>query len=209
MISEMLEDKNLHDLNISADQRKCLQELTDRLKDITLRIEELDRQEGGVIGDSELSRDERRALGISRHILVNEQKDIENRILDILNNGHSLSSEEPPGGTELEQPGLKEDIGVRVEGIIPGIEEGGISGITSITPFYPEEKPGLKEKVKRATFKFHVRSFKVCPTCGARVPANFRICGRCGTKLPNSCPYCGADIPEGMTYCGRCGRKIF
>ncbi|MCK4614145.1 MAG: zinc ribbon domain-containing protein [Thermoplasmata archaeon] len=207
MIPEMLEDKNPHDFNISADQKKCLQELVERLKDITLRIEGLDRREGRVIGDSEQSEDERRALDISRCVLVNEQKDIENRISDILNNGHSLASEEPPGvGTDLEPPMLEEDVGVSAEGTLPGMEEKAISGII---PFYPEEKTELKGGVKKALFKFHVRSFKVCHTCSARVPANFRICGRCGTKLENFCPYCSADVPEGMAYCGKCGRRIF
>jgi len=205
MRNELMKEGNYDNLDISAGEKRELQRLIEELKEITNRIEELDDRELSLKGSNEISEDERRAINVSRTILLNQQKNIEARITEILNNGTNIQQ-------MAATPQKKEDgyASLRAEVESPAGE--GAGGLISEgIQLVPVERtaPPVKEHVKKPSFKFHVRSFKVCPNCGARVPANFRICGRCGTKLLNFCPYCGAQVPEGMAYCGKCGRRIF
>ncbi len=207
MRNELMKEENYDNLDIPAGEKRELQRLIEELKEITERIEALDDREVSMNGRNEVSEDERRAINVSRTILLNQQKNIEKRITEILNNGTKI--------LQMETTPQKKDHGyasLRAEVESPAGE--GAGGLISEgIQLVPVERnvPSVKEKehVKKPSFKFHVRSFKVCPNCGARVPANFRICGRCGTKLLNFCPYCGAQVPEGMAYCGKCGRRIF
>lgn len=105
MISDILEQQKPHDLDLSLDQRKHMQDLIDRLKEITQMIEELDRQEERVQGNSSSSRDQMRAINISRIVYVNEQKDIERKLGTIVNSappGPDPSSSLPTPSNELE-----------------------------------------------------------------------------------------------------------
>ena len=199
MISEQLGNRNPDDLNIPADQKKFIQKLLERLQNITLKIEDLDNREAKVEGNAEFSRDELRALNISRSVFVNEQKDIEKQISELLKTSLSSSDDGRSKTTaDFSRTELKEEKSENIGRVLPRIEKP-----------RREDIPILKkEKVKKPSFKFHVRSFKICPKCEARVPANFMICGRCGTKLQNFCPHCDTVVPEGVIFCGKCGKKI-
>lgn len=216
MISNLMEDHNTDDFNISTAHKAILQQLVEKLKDITLRIEELDTREERILGESEGSQDERRAINISRTIHVNEQKDIENKISEIItktktikdnprkNETPAVPTPSPPTPPQHQQlhDQTKSDVGLLEP--LRDIEETVLSLIPSVEIKAESSSP----KRKAPSFKFHVRSFKICYRCNARLPANFRICGRCGSKLQNICPHCASEVPSGVAFCGKCGRKI-
>lgn len=229
-----MEDNNTDDFNITTAHKAILQQLVEKLKDITLRIEELDTREDRILGESEGSQDERRAINISRTIHVNEQKEIENKISEIIsrtktanniprnaidinekNIDHSGNNDppiaptpSPPSTPQYQQPQdqTKSDDGLLEP--LREIEEAVLSFIPSVEIKATISDPKPASKRKPPSFKFHVRSFKICYKCNARLPANFRICGRCGSKLQNICPHCASEVPSGVAFCGKCGRKI-
>ena len=45
----------------------------------------------------------------------------------------------------------------------------------------------------------------VCPKCNAKLPAGSKFCGNCGAKLVNTCVKCGAELPAGAKFCNNCG----
>ena len=61
---------------------------------------------------------------------------------------------------------------------------------------------------------------RICPNCGAKVPADAKFCTACGAKLapvapaapamvrPTACPKCGAAIPAEAKFCTGCGWKV-
>lgn len=55
---------------------------------------------------------------------------------------------------------------------------------------------------------------KLCPNCGAQVPANAKFCTNCGNKFeeqppkPSFCPECGGKIEGEQKFCPHCGHKL-
>lgn len=192
---------------LTTDQRKCMKGLVEQLREITLKIEELDAQEERIQGDSSANRDQLRAINITRIVHVNQQKDLEKQLDDVLN--------ACPPEPEPEPVVESQEIHVELDPVSTSQKEAHVE----LTPVQkPESEPKRipqirrvpphKEEEKKSRFKFNVLSFKICPVCDARVPANFRTCGRCATKLDNFCPHCASAVPHGVTFCGRCGKKI-
>lgn len=224
MIAESIEAEATDDIHMTPDQKKCVQELIEKLKQITRKIEELDDQEQKILGESEGSNDQRRAINISRAVFVNEQKEVENKLSNILDSCEPMKS----SGTDLsgsgedtsrEEPTI-ELISNRPEGFHkesstdnnPETSDRDRSDDIEMIPATPKQRsqePGQWRKAsQKAMPEYHVLSFKICPVCGARVPANFRICGRCATRLQSFCPHCSAAVPDGVAFCGKCGKKI-
>jgi len=59
------------------------------------------------------------------------------------------------------------------------------------------------------------KNVKLCPGCGATVPADKKFCPGCGTQLPETtvaqsalCPACGKQNTVGMKFCDACGAKL-
>ncbi len=69
------------------------------------------------------------------------------------------------------------------------------------------------------------KAYKICPYCGARIPAKAKYCPKCGREQPPLtqptqpsppiqqtgyiiCPYCGARIPAKAKFCPKCGAKL-
>jgi len=224
MIADPFEADTTDDIHMTPDQKKCVQELIDKLKQITRKIEELDEQEEKILGESEGSNDQRRAINISRAVFVNEQKEIENKLSNILDECRPLPSTEPVPSESRKEASVQEPtievISNRPEVIAGKPSAGGnpeASGrdrtaTLEVIPSTPQQKSaesGQWRKASQAAMpEYHVLSFKICPVCGARVPANFRICGRCATRLQSFCPHCSAAVPEGVSFCGKCGKKI-
>lgn len=56
--------------------------------------------------------------------------------------------------------------------------------------------------------------YKICPSCGEEVPANYETCPYCNTKLPEYtaevrvCPHCGAKNKTLNFYCENCGKEM-
>jgi membrane protease subunit (stomatin/prohibitin family) len=52
----------------------------------------------------------------------------------------------------------------------------------------------------------------ICPSCGAKNPANIKFCGNCGGSLAppakTTCPNCKAEVPANMKFCGNCGADL-
>ncbi len=242
MNPDVLNGKNPEDLHLTQSQRTGMALLIDRLKEITLKIEELDQKEEAVQGDSTSSRDQLRAFNISRTVYVNEQKGIEKKLSDLLlspppetesppespsNPSQSRSpspSESPSSVSSGEREISHGSISMEKKDSDPSIKkdesEGtNMDGILEMVPVSKQKKErnqaASREQMdepqietKKPRFKFNVLSFKMCPVCDARVPANYRTCGRCGTKLQNFCPHCTAAVPSGVSFCGKCGKKI-
>jgi len=229
MNPEIFEQKMHQENTLSSHQRRCMQDLIVKLKEITLKIEELDEQEDKIGGDSPGARDQLRAINISRIVYVNQQKDLEEQLSDIINS----CPPEPPM-EKAEEICLDDDLEIIPVASVPELQrESDIleqehsgsspepspeySSQPSRDPF-PEPSPSQPKEaapsqtqepgVKKPRFKFNVLSFIICPTCDARLPANFRTCGRCGTKLQNFCPHCSAAVPGGVAFCGKCGKRI-
>lgn len=63
-----------------------------------------------------------------------------------------------------------------------------------------------------------IKNVRVCPDCGAQVPANAQFCNGCGRKLESLtaetpqrqlfCPECGGKLDEGSVFCPNCGHKL-
>ena len=210
MNPDLLEQQMHQDPSITAHQRRCMQEFISRLKEITKKIEELDDQEDRIQGDSPGARDRLRAINISRIVYVNQQKDLEEKLSDIVNSCPSEPVEDTteicldddldiiPVAPSFDQPEELEVLQPDVE--IPSVEP------SRQQPAQPQ--PVQEIGVKKPRFKFEVLSYNMCPSCDARVPANYRTCGRCGTKLQNFCPHCSAVVPGGLAFCGKCGKPI-
>ena len=55
---------------------------------------------------------------------------------------------------------------------------------------------------------------KLCPECGAQVPANAKFCTNCGHKFEQQapktsfCPECGEKIEGDPKFCPHCGHKL-
>ena len=207
MNSQLIEAAGSLITDLTHGQRELVQNLLSLLKDVTLRVEMLDIREEKIYGNSESSEDERRAINVSRSILVNEQKDIEDRMsctltdLGFSKNGNNIASEsldiiENVKESTAYEPPTPKDLYLEPT-TQPQVES-------------PKKKTSswAETSKKQAEKTFHVLSFKICVKCSARVPANFRICGRCGSKLKNACPHCGGAVPANMAFCGKCGRKI-
>lgn len=210
MNPDVLEQQIHQDPTITTYQRRCMQDLISRLKEITHKIEELDDQEDKVQGDSPGARDQLRAINISRIVYVNQQKDLEEKLSDLLNSCPPEPEEEPKDIC------LDSDLDVipvaqtREHQGQPSVRRSGIQKppVEHSRPRNAQPQPVQEIETKKPRFKFNVLSFTICPTCDARVPANFRTCGRCGTKLQNFCPHCSAAVPGGVAFCGKCGKRI-
>ena len=287
MTSDLNEEGSSLDLPLSPKQKQCARDLIERLRQVTLKIEELDTREEKIIGDTEVSDDQRRAINISRVVFVNEQKDLERKLSDVIN---SCPEEEPPASTppSIQTPTqLPSPPPIQIPSSLPILtptrKPAPNDPIPALAPTQKHSTPGpnpetnrnepksqeltletiqlrrtnrsrpdpapqkqhadtgselelelhpttppvvLSEKSpsprrsrrkkstdtvpgsKKSNFTYNVLSFKICPICSARLPANFRICGRCGTRLENSCPHCSATVPEGISFCGKCGKQI-
>ncbi len=54
----------------------------------------------------------------------------------------------------------------------------------------------------------------ICPSCGAKNPADAKFCQNCGkplsAKQPETidCPYCKAQIPKDSKFCPNCGKPL-
>ena len=65
-----------------------------------------------------------------------------------------------------------------------------------------------------------MREIKICPECGAAVPANEEYCTVCRKKLQKetlfdvykmrhrTCPECGTVLSDGALYCPECGKSV-
>ena len=256
---------------LTPNQRKCMQDLVLQLREITLKIEELDTKEEHIQRDSSGGRDQLRAINIARIVYVNQQQDIERKLDDVLN---SCPAEPEPISEPMPEPvdepmqmenfelAPREPMDVEMEPresvnleLESSLESISIEPVTrrgteseemetfELEPREPMEQDPIQEeeanvvlthreiphhshqlrpvekqpqeaqlqveeKKKKSKFQFNVLSFKICPVCDARVPANFRRCGRCATRLDNICPHCGMAVPEGVAFCGRCGKNI-
>lgn len=278
---------------LSTDRMECIRELVHRLKEVTSKIEELDAQEERVHGDTSGTRDQLRAINIARIVHVNIQKDLQNKLENVLD---SCPAEAAPAG-KMEGDGGRERI-VHADLTPDGSHRGSATGPSSssrpgpsldgemelipvrdgrsslphpraepihgtrrnpgddtvlelrtpspgrsdhrhtvprdpssgpATPGIPSSNrsashstppgqappsgpvsgtPTREREPQRFRKRDHVLSFKICPVCEARVPANFRRCGRCATRLDNTCPKCGSAIPSGVTFCGKCGSHL-
>ena len=48
----------------------------------------------------------------------------------------------------------------------------------------------------------------VCAKCGAKLAPNAKFCAECGTPVVSVCPKCGAKLAPNAKFCAECGQKI-
>lgn len=47
-----------------------------------------------------------------------------------------------------------------------------------------------------------------CAKCGAKLAPGAKFCAECGTPVVSACPKCGAKLAPGAKFCAECGQKI-
>lgn len=47
-----------------------------------------------------------------------------------------------------------------------------------------------------------------CAKCGAKLAPGAKFCAECGTPVATVCPKCGAKLAPGAKFCAECGQKI-
>lgn len=78
-----------------------------------------------------------------------------------------------------------------------------IAGLVVFAKKYLEDN-----KIDLSSFTKLCPSGQSCPSCGAKVSAEFKYCPSCQASLKNTCSDCGKELLSGWKCCPDCGKEV-